>query len=501
MHAMYTYRKPLTREAPFAYAERFQQVITLLLGVLLYNIVWQGLGKPWPISVNLFLWLVLAPASALLLLATSRSLQTNSFGLLLHPLALLAMIPPVVLGFVCWFVHDYPLVEESLLSVMARLYFVGLFALLSAYIGPVVPGRYLRWMNRVLLLLALCLGIVFLQPYLNNATRLMFAGISTGSAYATAVMSVAAFFLFFPHRGSTPQTSRWLLMLFGIYYLLLLYLCLRTGGRGGLVVLLLAGGIYFLHITWSHFMVFLFSLRQMTRITLVTSMVIVSLLATGILALDFWYRPVDLFIQTLVTLTGRGFDDVDDVPRNVLRITGGEHEGIEGEVRYHFIRHYYEAISQDQQLLIWGEGYPQDNNPVDLYPAGNTVQDIGAVPHNYFFGMIVYGGLVYFIPSLITLSVIVWQGHRLLVTHRTLRPAYRSERLLLSGIFYGTLPTLLFIILFENQSYIFHEWNYQAAFGIVFFCAGLNNAMRHEARKGVVQSLPARAATPSPHTG
>lgn len=481
---MYTYRRPPTRDAPFEYADRFQPFATLLLIVLLYNIIWQGLGKPWPLSANLFIWLLLAPASALLLLATSPSLERNRLGLLLHPLALLALVPPVVLGGVCWFVHDYPLFEESLLSVMARLYFVGLFAFLCAYIGPIMPVRYLRRANRWLLLLAIFLGILFLQPYLNNPKRLMFAGISTGSAYATAVMSVLVFFLFFPYRKAKWQGRWWLFLLFGIHYLLLLYLCLRTGSRGGLVVLLLSGIIYMLHLSRFNFIVFLFSLRQVSRASLSITVMLGLLLTTGILALDFWYQPVDLALRELNTLTGRSADNRGEVSLKVLRITGGQYQGIEGEVRYHHLQRYYEAISQDYHLLIWGEGYPQDNNPVDRYPAGDTIQRIRSVPHNYFFGTIVFGGLVYLIPSMITLGVILWKGSHLIVHHKRLRPQYHAERMLLSGIFYSTLPTLLFIILFENQSYIFHEWNYQASFGIIFFCASLNMAMRREHKRG-----------------
>ncbi|NJO06627.1 MAG: hypothetical protein HC876_14510 [Chloroflexaceae bacterium] len=314
-------------------------------------------------------------------------------------------------------------------------------------------------------------------------------------------MTVLAFYLFFPLRGATPQARRWLLILLAGAYLGLLYLCLRTGSRGGLLVVMVTAIILVFHVTRFNFAFFRFSFKQVRRYGLLGALVLVALTATGAATVDLWKPQLDRAVNTINQFAGR----TERNSEKTLNRTGGATEGLEGEVRFHYWQAYWEAISTDERLRTWGEGFIQDDNKEDRFPGGNTLQTIQAPPHNYFFGTILFGGLVYAIPSYTTLVVVLWLGFRLIATHRALRPEYLEERILLSGFFYANLIGFFMIIMFENQSYFFHEWNYQAAFCIAFFCASLTSAMRYEARRAARRATapstgePFQGIAPQPH--
>ncbi|MBR8833970.1 MAG: O-antigen ligase family protein [Stigonema ocellatum SAG 48.90 = DSM 106950] len=423
-------------------ANRCQLLVSLFLILLLYAILYdrydRGEGS-FLLPPNQFVS-ILFGINIIILIFT----KTKLVILISNPIAILAAIPPLVLGLVCWLYHDYPLFEPSLLSFISRFYLIGIFSFISSRTNPLLSPLQLKRLNVILLATTLCLAISSLR--IDRGQRLTFIDISTTSAHVLAVLGIISFICLSHYK---PFIGR---VILSTIYGVLVFICVLTQSRGGLIGLICVVILYITHISQSSLKLFETSLKKIT----------IPLLLTIPLIYTFLSNPVSVEI-------------ISNLTTNLMTVLGRDNTGSTEELRFGIWEEYTKVILESPELLLIGTGFPRER--LEGSVTSSSLDRVGAA-HNYIYGSISIGGVLYLFPLILSLILLFRSMMLATFQHDEYRNEYSNEGNLIKFIVRSSIMTFLVMAFTDNFPFLLSGWPVQVVFGFFFFCAGFDGYLK-----------------------
>ncbi|MNS30601.1 hypothetical protein D3C72_626370 [compost metagenome] len=349
----------------------------------------------------------------------------------------MALVPPLVMGAVCWIYHEYPLFDPSLTSFMFRFYFVCLFGYMTARCGRHTLRPGLARLNVAFIVGLTVLASVTMEP--DPAGRLAFLDISTTSAHAFAVLALFLYLSINPARSHAPSRK----LFFGVMCLAFTYLCIMTQSRGGFLSLLLVTILAMFHSSVSTMRLFNRTSKQL--------LIILPLLA---------------LVSYLTSLNW--FELGESVFSSVTSVLGRDFSGYSNELRTGIWESYAAAFAADPNFLWFGDGFPRQHGDTSTYVMPTIIN----AAHNYAFGSIGLGGLAYFIPLAFVITYVISKGISKLPHLQAVDG--EGSPIYFHFLVYGSLSTFALMAVTDNFPYLFSAWPVHAVFGLLFFAAGIS---------------------------
>ena len=420
------------------YFQGIQLVICLLLIQLIYGILYEKYSLP--LSSNQFVSFISIFGISLILLK-----KPLLFALIFHPMSLIALIPPLTLWFICYFYHDYPFFEPSVISFTVRFYSISLFGFLASQI-KLDSQEKIRILNIILIFFTIALALFSMQPDRSQFNRLTFIGISTTSAHVLAVMALISFICIY----DTPNFNIKNKITLYIIYCLIFLISIQTQSRGGLISLCVIMILTFIFMSPK---ILIFFEKQRKVIICCSVIISISLL----LFFDEFTYFLKLIFQLITSIIGRG---------------SGEYEE-DGRVDIFF--GYTEVFISHSNIFMFGVGLPRDS--YDGPVIRNPFDSISAA-HNYIYGSISIGGIIYFISLMLVIVILIVNMIHLTKKYSHWQEIMYSEAILIKFTTIAATTSFLLMGFTDNFPYLFSAWPIHGVWGIFFFCAGLNQKTR-----------------------